>query len=100
MLENLRNIVSLFHVAVQHAADEVNALIAHGEGHAEVAVHDFVNAVKGILLVDDCVQENAEGPDILLLAAIWLSCEDFWCGVVCNIAISFVSNHMAIHKCE
>jgi hypothetical protein len=72
--DNILNRVALLHVSVQHAADEVDTLIAEGEGDAEIAVHDLVDAIEGILLIDDCVQENTECPNVLFLAAVGLAC--------------------------
>ena len=45
-------------------------------------VEDLVDAVKGVLLVDEGVEEDAEGPDVLLLAAVGFALEDFGRGVV------------------
>jgi hypothetical protein len=45
-------------------------------------VHDLVDAVEGVLLVDDGVEQNAQRPDVLLFTAVWLACEDFRRGVV------------------
>ena len=39
-------------------------------------VEDLVDAVKGVLLVDERVEEDAEGPDVLLLAAVRLALQD------------------------
>lgn len=75
--QHLPNVRALGHVAVQHAADEVDALGAHGKGNAQVQVHDLVDAVKGVLLVDDGVQENAQRPHVLRFAAIGLASQDF-----------------------
>ena len=46
-------------------------------------VEDLVDAVKGVLLVDERVEEDAEGPDVLLLAAVGLALENFGGCVIC-----------------
>jgi hypothetical protein len=46
-------------------------------------VHDLVNAVEWVLLVDDGVEENAEGPNVLLLSTVRLAGKDFGSGVIC-----------------
>lgn len=47
-------------------------------------VHDLVNAVKGVFLVDESVQENTKGPDVLFFAAVGAALEDFGGRVVCE----------------
>lgn len=69
-------------VPLEHAPHEVDALLGHDEGHAQVAVHDLVDAVEGVFLVDDGVEEDAQRPDVLLLAVVGLSGEDLGGGVV------------------
>ncbi len=69
-------------IAIQHAPDKINALVADGVRHAQVAVHDLVDGVEGVLLVDDGVQQDAERPDVLLLAAVGAAREDFGGGVI------------------
>lgn len=82
MLEDLGNVGALGDVTVEHAADQVDALGAHREGDAQVVVHDLVDAVEGVLLVDDGVEEDTQRPDVLLFAAIWLSSQDLGGGVI------------------
>lgn len=48
-------------------------------------VHDFVNRVKGVFLVDNGVEQDAERPDILFFAAVGGAAEDFWGCVVCEV---------------
>lgn len=40
-------------------------------------IEDFVDAVEGVFLVDEGVEEDAEGPDVLLLAAVGFALQDF-----------------------
>lgn len=47
-------------------------------------VHDLVDAVKGVFLVDEGIEEDAEGPDVLFFAAVGAALEDFGGGVVCE----------------
>ena len=53
-------------------------------------IHDLVDTVEGILLVDEGVKEDAQGPDILFLAAIGFSLEDFGGCVICSSGQSLV----------
>jgi hypothetical protein len=82
MRQHLINRVPLRDIAIQHHPDEVDALVANRVRHAQVAVHDLVDAVERVLLIDDGVQQNAQGPDVLLLPAVGLAGEDFGGGVV------------------
>lgn len=50
---------SLVDFAVEHAANEVDGVFAHDVRDSEVAVHDFVNAVEWVFLVDNGVHENS-----------------------------------------
>ena len=50
---------SRFHISVKHCANEVNAIFAHDVWNPKIAVHDFVDTVERILLVDNGVEKNA-----------------------------------------
>ena len=82
MREDLLNVKPLRNIPVQHLANQINAVVAEGIRHPQVAIHDLVNAVKGVLLINDGVEQDAECPDILLLAAVGLACENFRGGVI------------------
>jgi hypothetical protein len=45
-------------------------------------IHDLVDGVEWVLLVDDGVEQDTEGPDILLFAAVRQAAEDFGGGVI------------------
>lgn len=55
MVEHLVDVVALGDITFQHAADEIDTLLAEYKGDAEVAVHNLVDAVKRVLLVDNGV---------------------------------------------
>jgi hypothetical protein len=76
MVQDLVDVVPVLDVPVEHAADEVDALVADGERHPQISIHDLVDAVEWVLLVDDGVEQDAQSPDILLFAAVWLACQD------------------------
>lgn len=82
VLQNLGDIVSLFDVAIQHATDEVDTLITDRVRHTQVAIHDLIDAVERVFLVDDGVEQDAESPYVLLFAIIRFAGKDFRCGVV------------------
>lgn len=82
MLQHLVDVEAARDVAVQHAADQVDALFTHGKGDTQVAIHDLVDAVEGVLLVDDGVQKNAKCPDVLLCTTIWLASKNFRSSII------------------
>lgn len=82
MIEHLADGDPLLYVSVQHQADKVDAFLAHDVRDAYVVIHNLIYAIEGVLLVDDCVEEDAEGPDVLLLAAVGFASEDFGRGVI------------------
>jgi hypothetical protein len=47
--------IPLSNVSVQHTADQIDAVLADYEGDTEVSVHDLVNTIERVLLVDDGV---------------------------------------------
>ena len=76
---------SLLHVPVEHTSYQVNAVVIEGDiWDAQGVVQDFVDTVEGILLVHDRVEEDAEGPYVLLFAAVRLALEDFRGCVICE----------------
>lgn len=82
MLQNLRNSNAPLDVAVEHESNQIEVLFRHDVGHAQVVVHDFVDAVERVLLVYNGIEEDAEGPNILLFAAICFASEDFGSSVI------------------
>lgn len=59
MLKYLGDVVALCNVAIEHTSDEINAFVANGKWNSQISIHDFIDTVKGILLVDDGVKQNA-----------------------------------------
>jgi len=70
MGQHLFNVVSLIHLPVEHAADEVDTIIANSKRDSQVAVHDLIYAVEGVLFVDDGIEQNAQCPNILFFALV------------------------------
>lgn len=89
MLQHLANRDPLLDITIEHQPHQIDALLAHNPRHAQIVVHDLVNAIERILLVDDGVQQNAERPYILLFATIGAACEDFGGGVVWRVLALF-----------
>jgi hypothetical protein len=83
MFHHFRDRDSLVNIAIQHLADKVNACFGERDKrHAERVVEDFFNVVEWVFLVDDRVEENAQGPHILLFASVGFALKDFGCCVV------------------
>lgn len=70
MFQHPTNRNPLLNIAIQHQPNQINRLLAHNPGHAQIMVHDLVDAVKGVFLVDNGVEKDAKGPDVLFLAAV------------------------------
>ena len=86
-------------IAIEHFADEVDAGVAHNIRHAQVVIHDFIDAIERVFLVDDGVEQDAQCPDVLFFAAIREAAQDFWGGVVYWKRKEYVSEHTQI-GCE
>lgn len=82
VLDDLLDAVPRLDVAVKHTPDEIDAVLTHGKGDSQIAVHDFVNAVEWVLLIDNGIQQDTESPDVLLFTAIGFSSQDFWRSVI------------------
>lgn len=89
VLEHLGNGQTVVNVAVQHLPDQINAGFREGkEGNAEGVVEDLIDIVEWILLVDDCVQQDAQRPNVLFLAAVGFTLEDLGGSIVCTKKVS------------
>jgi hypothetical protein len=82
MLQHLRNADALIDVAVQHSPHQIDARLAHDVRYAQVVVHDLVDAVERVFLVDNCVQQDAQRPHVLFFSAVGFAGENFGSGVV------------------
>lgn len=76
-VSNLANSQPPIDVPVQHLLDQLDIRRRHDPRDAQLVVEDLVDAVKGVFLVDEGVEEDAQGPDVLLLAAVGFALEDF-----------------------
>jgi hypothetical protein len=77
VLEHLRDGQTVVDIAVQHFAEQIDAGLGVGEeGDAEWVIQDFVDVVEWVLLVNNRIQQDTQGPDILFLAAVGFALED------------------------
>lgn len=71
MFKHFSNGESVVNIAIEHFADEVDAIFRERkEGDSERMVKNLVNVVEGVLFVDNGVKEDSQSPDVLLLASI------------------------------
>lgn len=56
MLQHVPNTYSSLHIAIQHPSNKIDAVIAHHIRHSQVVIHDFIDTVERVLLVDDRIQ--------------------------------------------
>lgn len=73
---------SLLDVSIEHLSNQVDTVFTHDVRYSEIMVHDFIDAVERVLLVDDGVEQDAEGPDILFFAPVWETTKNFRCCIV------------------
>ncbi len=55
MVYYLRDGQALIDVTIQHRLNEIDRGVAHDPWYPKLAVHDLVDAVEGVFLVDECV---------------------------------------------
>ena len=84
MVQYLRDTQPPVDVTVEHALDQIDALLAHNPGDSQLMIHDLVDAVEGVLLVDEGVEQDTESPDVLFFAAVGTALEDFGSGIICR----------------
>jgi hypothetical protein len=85
VFQNLADSNPLLDISIKHEPYEINALFTHHPWNPQVVVHDLVYAIERIFFVDDGVEQDAQGPDILLFAAVSTAGEDLWGGVICRV---------------
>ena len=56
MLEHFANGDTTVDVAVEHEPDQIDAGLGHDVGDAQVVVHDLVDAIERVLLIDNSVK--------------------------------------------
>lgn len=77
MLDHLRDGQALIDIAIQHALDEIDTRLAHDPRDAEFVIDNLVDVVKRVFLVHERVEQDAQGPDVLLFAAVGFALQDF-----------------------
>src|SRR5215470_9847336 len=62
MFQHLTNRDSLIDIAVEHQPYKIDAGFTHDVRYAQVVIHDLVDAVEGIFLVEDSVEQDSQSP--------------------------------------
>lgn len=88
MLHDLRDRQPLVYVSFQHGLDQINVLLAHDPWDSEFTVHDLVDAIEWVLLVNDRVEKDPKRPHVLLFAPVRTPLKDFGRRVICRVTIS------------
>lgn len=88
MLNNFRDRKPIVDIAIQHFANEINAVFGERQKRdAQRVVKDFVNVVERVFFIDNRVQEDAQCPDVLFLAAVRLALENLWGCIIWNLLV-------------
>ena len=83
MFHHLSDSQPLVNITIQHLADQIDAVFGErDEGDSEWMVENLVDVVERVFLVDDRVEKNPKGPDVLLFASIGLALKDFGGSVI------------------
>ncbi len=57
MTQHLLNGHPLLDIAIEHQPDQINAILAHDEWNTQPMIHNLIDTVERILLVDDGIQQ-------------------------------------------
>lgn len=90
MLQHLTDRDSLIDIAVEHQPNKIDTGLTHDVRYAQVVIHNLIDAVERVFLVDDGVEQDPQSPDILFFAAVGLSGEDFRRGVIYSLVRNLV----------
>jgi hypothetical protein len=83
VFDNLGDRRPLIHIPIQHLLNEVNAVLRERhERYPQRVIQYLINVVERILLVDDRIQKDPKGPDVLFLAAVGFALKNFGRGIV------------------
>ena len=79
---NLADGQSPIDISIEHLLDQLDIRGRHDPRYAQFVVQYLIDAVKGVFFVDERVEEDAEGPNVLFFAAVGFTLEDLGCGVI------------------
>lgn len=83
MIHHFANSQAVVNVSIEHLSNKVDALFRERQVRdPKGMVQNLVNIVERVFLVDDRVEKDAQGPDILLLAPVRLTLQNLGCSIV------------------
>lgn len=83
MFNDLGNGQPFIHVPIEHFANQIDTVLRERQKrYPQWMVHDFVDIIKGVFLIDHRVQKNSKSPDVLLFTSVWSALKNFRSGVV------------------
>jgi hypothetical protein len=83
MLHNFRDRQAVVNIPIKHLSDQIDAFLRkRQEWYPERVVQDLIDVVKWVFFVDDGVEKDTKGPNILLLASVRLALQYFRGSVV------------------
>lgn len=57
-------------------------MFTHDPWNAELTIHDLIDAIEGIFLVDKRIQEDSQRPHVLFFATVRLPLKNFRSGII------------------
>lgn len=83
MTHNFTDCQPVVDISIKHPSDKVDAIFRERqERNPKRMVQDFIDIVEWVFLVDDSIEKNAKGPNILLLAPVRFALEDFRSSII------------------
>lgn len=83
MIHHVRDGNAFFKVSVQHLANQIYTRFREGKiRYAERMIEYLLNVVEWVLFVDNCVQEDAQGPNVLFFPSVWPSLKNLGRSVI------------------
>lgn len=83
MIHHFANSQAVVNVSIEHLSNKVDALFRERQVRdPKGMVQNLVNIVERVFLVDDRVEKDSQGPDILLLAPVRLTLQNLGCSIV------------------
>lgn len=83
MIHHFTNGQAVVNVSIEHLSNKVDAVFRERQvRNPKGMVQNLVNIVERVFLVDDRVEKDAQGPDILLLAPVRLTLQNLRSSIV------------------
>lgn len=78
MLHNFRDGQAVINISIQHPSNKVYTVFRERqEGNSKGMIEDFIDIVERILFVNNRIEKDSQGPDILLFPSVRFALKDF-----------------------